>query len=151
VQFEDPAINFWSGETHAIAEGLTLIRLGAHFRGFQALHWAYGDGVLMTGDMPQVCPDRRYVSFMYSYPNFVPVDGLTVRRIVRTLEHTNMRSTMAPGRSSRCWAIRSKRFDARPNATCAQSATVRRRISQSKKCQHTKDGARKAHPRAGLR
>jgi hypothetical protein len=86
VQFEDPAIKFWGGESHVIAEGLTLIRLGAHFRGFQALHWAYDDGVLMTGDMPQVCPDRRYVSFMYSYPNFVPVDGLTVRGIVRTLE-----------------------------------------------------------------
>jgi hypothetical protein len=41
--------------------------------------------VLMSGDMPQVCPDRRYVSFMYSYPNFVPVDAATVRGIVRKL------------------------------------------------------------------
>ena len=40
----------------------------------------------MTGDMPQVCPDRRYVSFMYSYPNFIPVDGTTVREIVGKLE-----------------------------------------------------------------
>ncbi len=86
VQFQDPAIQFWSGEKYAVADGVTLIRLGAHFRGFQALHWAAGDGMLMTGDMPQVCPDRRYVSFMYSYPNFIPVDAATVRGIVRKLE-----------------------------------------------------------------
>jgi len=40
----------------------------------------------MTGDMPQVCPDRRYVSFMYSYPNFVPVSAAIVCDIVRRLE-----------------------------------------------------------------
>jgi hypothetical protein len=68
---------------------ISLIRVGGHFRGFQVLHWASydgGKGALMTGDMPQVCPDRRYVSFMYSYPNFVPVDATTVREIVRKLE-----------------------------------------------------------------
>ena len=86
VQFHDPAIKFWSGETHSIAEDLTLIRLGTHFKGFQALHWAFGDGVLMSGDMPQVCPDRRYLSFMYSYPNFVPLSAAVIRGIVQTLE-----------------------------------------------------------------
>ena len=89
VQRPDPAIVFWSGETHQLRDDLTLIRVGGHFDGFQVLHWASGEhgrGVLMTGDMPQVCPDRRYVSFMYSYPNFVPVSGETVREIVRKLE-----------------------------------------------------------------
>ncbi len=86
VQFDDPAIQFWSGETRVIAHGVTLIRLGAHFKGFQVAHWNQNGGVLMTGDMPQVCPDRRYVSFMYSYPNFVPLDATTVRGIVRRLE-----------------------------------------------------------------
>jgi hypothetical protein len=41
---------------------------------------------LFTGDQPQVCPDKRYVSFMYSYPNFVPLDAASVRRIVSALE-----------------------------------------------------------------
>lgn len=86
VQFKDPAIQFWSGETRVIAHGATLIRLGAHFKGFQALHWNHRGGVLMTGDMPQVCPDRQYVSFMYSYPNFVPLNAATVRGIVRRLD-----------------------------------------------------------------
>jgi hypothetical protein len=89
VRRPDAAIVFWSGETHKLGDDLTLIRVGGHFDGFQVLHWAGGErgqGVLMTGDMPQVCPDRHYVSFMYSYPNFVPVSGATVRDIVRKLE-----------------------------------------------------------------
>jgi hypothetical protein len=89
VQRPDPEIVFWSGETHQLSDDLTLIRVGGHFDGFQVLHWSAGEqgrGVLMTGDMPQVCPDRRYVSFMYSYPNFVPVSAATVRDIVRKLE-----------------------------------------------------------------
>jgi hypothetical protein len=89
VQRPDPAIEFWSGETKKVSDDLTLIRVGGHFGGFQVLHWTSGEqgsGVLMTGDMPQVCPDRRYVSFMYSYPNFVPVSAATVCDIVRRLE-----------------------------------------------------------------
>jgi hypothetical protein len=89
VQHHDSAIVVWSGETHRLNNDLTLIRVGGHFTGFQVLHWASGEGgrgALMTGDMPQVCPDRRYVSFMYSYPNFIPLDGQTVRQIVMKLE-----------------------------------------------------------------
>jgi hypothetical protein len=89
VQRPDPAIAFWKGEAHKLSDDLTLIRVGGHFSGFQALHWAGGEngnGALLSGDMPQVCSDRRHVSFMYSYPNYIPVDGATVRQIVRKLE-----------------------------------------------------------------
>jgi hypothetical protein len=89
VQRSDPCIRFWSGESSDLEHDLTLIRVGGHFPGFQVLHSAEaedGQGALFTGDQPQVCPDRRYVSFMYSYPNFVPLDATSVRRIVSTLE-----------------------------------------------------------------
>ena len=92
VQYRDSAIVFWSGEIRSLNDDITLIRVGGHFSGFQVLHWASGEqgtGALMTGDMPQVCPDRRYVSFMYSYPNLIPLDGPTVRYIVATLERYN--------------------------------------------------------------
>jgi len=88
VQRSDRAIQFWSGETHLLGDGLTLIRLPGHFAGFQVLHSAGaedGAGALYTGDMPQVCPDRRWVSFMYSYPNMIPVNAATVRDIVERL------------------------------------------------------------------
>jgi hypothetical protein len=89
VMYPDDAIQFWRGETHSLGNGLTLIRVGGHFTGFQVLHSASaedGHGALFTGDMPQVCPDRRFVSFMYSYPNYIPVSAATVRRIMETLE-----------------------------------------------------------------
>jgi hypothetical protein len=89
VMRPDPAINYWEGEKHALGNGLTLVRVGGHFEGSTVLHWgagAGGKGVLMTGDMPQVVSDRRYVSFMRSYPNLIPVDAAVVRNIIQTLE-----------------------------------------------------------------
>ena len=32
-----------------------------------------------------VAPDRKHVSFMYSYPNFIPLPGSTVDRIVEVV------------------------------------------------------------------
>ena len=89
VQRPDASIRFWQGETHSLADGLTLIRVGGHFPGFQVLHSAQAEnglGALFSGDQPQVCPDHRYVSFMYSYPNFVPLNAASVTRIVIALE-----------------------------------------------------------------
>lgn len=83
VQRPDPAIQFWRGETHELAPGATLIRVGGHFSGFQNLHRGHA---LFTGDCPQVCPDRRWVSFMYSYPNYIPLSAGGVRHIVAALE-----------------------------------------------------------------
>ncbi len=53
------------------------------------LHWpagSSGKGALLTGDTIQVVPDRRWVSFMYSYPNFVPLNANAVRKIVAAVE-----------------------------------------------------------------
>jgi hypothetical protein len=89
VQRPDGSIKFWQGETYSLERGLTLIRVGGNFPGFQVLHSVEaenGQGALFSGDQPQVCPDMRYVSFMYSYPNFVPLDAASVRRIVSMLE-----------------------------------------------------------------
>lgn len=89
VMRPDPAILYWEGENHPLGNGLTLVRVGGHFEGSTVLHWEGGAGrrgVLMTGDMPQVISDRRYVSFMRSYPNLIPVDAATVRHIIQTLE-----------------------------------------------------------------
>ena len=89
VQRPDPIIRYWKGDTYSLGQGLTLIRLGGHFPGFQALHFAEaedGQGAIFSGDQPQVCPDKRHVSFMYSYPNFVPLDAASVRRIMSALE-----------------------------------------------------------------
>jgi hypothetical protein len=85
VMRPDAAIVFWEGETKALAEGLTLVRCGGHFDGGTVLHWtdgAGGKGALLTGDIIQVVPDRKHVSFMWSYPNYVPLPATTITRIV---------------------------------------------------------------------
>jgi glyoxylase-like metal-dependent hydrolase (beta-lactamase superfamily II) len=84
-----PAIVFWQGETHELVPGLTLIRLGGHFPGGTVVHWAggaQGKGALLTGDVIQVGQDRKTTSVMYSYPNYIPVNATTVRRIAAVLE-----------------------------------------------------------------
>jgi hypothetical protein len=89
VMRPDPSIVFWSEDTHPLPGGLTLIRCGGHFEGASALHWpagAGGRGVLLTGDSIQVVFDRRHVSFMYSYPNLIPLSAPAVRRIVAAVE-----------------------------------------------------------------
>jgi hypothetical protein len=85
----DDAVVFWEGETHEIADGLTLINAGVHFDGGQVLHCRDGEdgaGALFSGDILQVVNDRRWVSFMYSYPNHIPERPRVVRRALRLLE-----------------------------------------------------------------
>ena len=77
-------IMFWSGETLSLQDDVTLIRLGGHFAGGTVLHWASGaesQGLLLSGDIIQVVADRRWVSFMYSYPNLIPLPAAEVVRM----------------------------------------------------------------------
>jgi hypothetical protein len=89
VMRPDPAYVFWEGATMPLVEGITLIRCGGHFKGSTVLHWSQGAGglgVLLTGDTIQVAQDRRYVSFMYSYPNMIPLNRSAVDQIVNAVE-----------------------------------------------------------------
>lgn len=85
----DDGVIFWEGETLPMGDGITLIRCGGHFPGGQVLHWADGadgKGVLLTGDIINVVQDRRYVSFMYSFPNLIPLSAEEVRGVVAAVE-----------------------------------------------------------------
>ena len=85
----DESVVFWEGDTHSVGEGLTLINAGVHFDGGQVLHWAGGEdgnGALLSGDIFSVVLDRRWVTFMYSYPNYIPERPRTIRRALTLLE-----------------------------------------------------------------
>ncbi len=85
---QDDAIQFWQGETLSLRDGLTLIRCGGHYDGSQVLHWAAGaggKGVLLVGDTLVVVDDRRYVTFMYSYANMIPLSGSKIQKIMAAL------------------------------------------------------------------
>jgi len=88
VMRPDDCIKFWKGERYEIAPGITLIRTGGHFPGSTVLHWAdgaAGKGVLMTGDSIMVVPDTEWVSFMYSFPNLIPLNARSVEAIVKSV------------------------------------------------------------------
>lgn len=89
VMREDPRIDFWGGQTRALWDSMTLVNAGGHFEGGTVLHWpagADGRGALLSGDIIQVVGDRRWVSFMYSFPNYIPLPARTVDHIVDSVE-----------------------------------------------------------------
>ncbi|MGB7412880.1 MAG: MBL fold metallo-hydrolase [Thermosynechococcaceae cyanobacterium] len=85
----DPTIKFWQGNTLELQKEITLIKAGGHFEGGTVCHLASGTeglGTLLTGDVIQVVADKRWVSFMYSYPNLIPLPVSKVRQIAKAVE-----------------------------------------------------------------
>jgi glyoxylase-like metal-dependent hydrolase (beta-lactamase superfamily II) len=88
VMRPSPNIRFFTEDRLDLGQGITVTRAGGHFIGSSVLHWpaADGKGLLMTGDTIMVVPDNRWVSFMYSYPNLIPLPAREVERIVGTVD-----------------------------------------------------------------
>ena len=92
VMRKSPRIQFWEGTTSSLWDDLTLINCGGHFEGGTVLHWPAASGgcrskgALLTGDIITVVQDRRYVSFMRSYPNLIPLGPAAIRRILERIE-----------------------------------------------------------------
>lgn len=88
IQRPSPRIELFEDEVEPVA-GVTVVRIGGHFDGAAVLHWprgAEGRGALLTGDTITVVPDRAWVSFMWSYPNLIPLDEQTVETIASRVE-----------------------------------------------------------------
>jgi len=89
VMRQSARIHFWEGTTFPLWNDLTLINCGGHFEGGTVLHWpagANGKGALLTSDILTVVQDRRYVSFMCSYPNLIPLGPAAIDRILERLQ-----------------------------------------------------------------
>ena len=89
VRRRNTNIVYWEGASLPLFGGVTLVNGAGHFDGYQVAHWpdgADGLGALFAGDQPQVAMDRRWVSFLYSYPNMIPLSAAQVRFIVQSLE-----------------------------------------------------------------
>jgi glyoxylase-like metal-dependent hydrolase (beta-lactamase superfamily II) len=89
VMRDDAALRYWDGASLELGPGVTLVHCPGHFPGSTALHWSAGAdglGALLTGDTIMVGQDRRTVSFMYSYPNLIPLNAQAVGRIAAALE-----------------------------------------------------------------
>ncbi len=82
---DSPHITFWDGESCSITPDISLVRLGGHFAGGSVLRWSEGDGVIFAGDIVQVSPGADRVSFMWSYPNLLPLPAAKVADIAARL------------------------------------------------------------------
>ncbi len=66
-----------------LVPGVRAFQPGGHFPGSVVVHWTApdGEGVLFTGDTIGSVADPGWVTFMRSFPNWVPLSGAVVRRI----------------------------------------------------------------------
>lgn len=88
VQNPHPGIKYWDSETLELLPGITLIRCGGHFPGGTVLHTAQGaggKGAVCSGDILTVVTDRKWLSFMRSYPNLIPLSAREVEAIGRAM------------------------------------------------------------------
>jgi hypothetical protein len=88
VRRHDVRMELWRVRVELLP-GVTLVQCGGHFPGSCVVHWrdgADGSGALLTGDTISVVSDRRYVTFMRSYPNQIPLGEPQVRGILRALD-----------------------------------------------------------------
>ncbi|RYD98059.1 MAG: MBL fold metallo-hydrolase, partial [Sphingobacteriales bacterium] len=77
-------LRFWE-DKEQLGDDVTLIECGGHFPGASVLHWSNGEGALFAGDTIQVTPTRRTVSFMYSYPNMIPLRKRDIEDIMTAI------------------------------------------------------------------
>jgi len=80
----DASVRLWEGAVELLP-GVALVQTGGHFEGSAVIHWAAGAegrGALLTGDSIAPSADRRFVSFMWSYPNYLPLSATQIRGIV---------------------------------------------------------------------
>lgn len=86
------AIELWQDQA-ALWDNIQLIRCGGHFPGACVLHDPKNKGSLFVGDTIQVAPDLKTVSFMYSYPNMIPLakkDILQIQNAVKDCKYESI-------------------------------------------------------------
>ena len=87
------SIRLWNEPRVQLWDGMQLVHCGGHFAGACVLHTPANKGALFVGDTIQVAPDLKTVSFMYSYPNLIPLskkDILYIQQAVKGLPYEAM-------------------------------------------------------------
>ncbi len=81
------SMKLWSGTLEVLPQ-VTLVQCGGHFDGSAVAH-CFPDsprgGALLVGDTMMVVRDRRFVTFMWSYTNQIPLSEAQVNSITHAL------------------------------------------------------------------
>eukprot|EP01027_Heterolobosea_sp_BB2_P027075 GEZU01042277.1.p1 GENE.GEZU01042277.1~~GEZU01042277.1.p1 ORF type:complete len:297 (+),score=80.49 GEZU01042277.1:136-1026(+) len=86
----------WEGKTLSLLDGAaTIVHCGGHFDGSCTLHVSLPRqegqkksirNVLLTADTIHVVADRRWTTFMYSFPNMIPLPPSAVKQVWRSVK-----------------------------------------------------------------
>ncbi|MBT0722908.1 MBL fold metallo-hydrolase [Rosenbergiella sp. S61] len=86
INRDHKSITLWEGDTFQLTQDIHLLRLGGHFTGGSVLYWSKDEGILLAGDIIQITPGADAVSFMWSYPNHLPLSAKSVSQINHRLQ-----------------------------------------------------------------
>jgi hypothetical protein len=126
---------------------------------------AVGRGVVCAGDILTVTTDRKWLSFMRSYPNLIPLSARIVQHIGAAVKPFEFESTLAailfaPGREARaqscsaggeCRSVRPVFVAFRPPFKCRlQIGRAEYNVSAIKLAAHCRLAVQLAGPPAGL-
>jgi glyoxylase-like metal-dependent hydrolase (beta-lactamase superfamily II) len=92
IQRTSPAVLLWEGREKELWKGMKLVLCAGHFDGATILYVPEEGGQLLTGDNPFVCSDLKSVSFMYSFPNYIPLPASAIRFIKESLDPLNYKA-----------------------------------------------------------
>lgn len=81
-------IKLWEGDEIDLFDGIKIINTGGHFPGACILRVPYlsDQGTVFCGDSLQISRSKRFISIMYSYPNYIPLPASEIERIRLLLE-----------------------------------------------------------------
>ena len=76
-------IIYWSGKSIGLLNDIQMMNIGGHFPGSSILHVPFlsDKGTVFCGDTFYISPNKKHISVMYSYPNFIPVKVSEIQRI----------------------------------------------------------------------
>jgi glyoxylase-like metal-dependent hydrolase (beta-lactamase superfamily II) len=82
----DAAIQYIEPDDLLLLPGIIIRTIGGHFRGSKIAYWADGadgKGVVLSGDTLFPTQDGKWVGFMRSYPNNIPLSAVVVDRVAK--------------------------------------------------------------------
>ena len=82
IMRSDRTVKLWRAQTKELLPGADADLLRRPLSRRHLLHWAQGaggKGALLSGDIVQVVQDNKSVSFMWSFPNFIPLSAPRVK------------------------------------------------------------------------
>lgn len=86
-------INYWSGMEKMFWDGIKIINVGGHFPGSSLIHIpasASSGSIILCGDSLYISRNKKHISVMYSYPNFIPLPVTEVHRILTRVQGINI-------------------------------------------------------------